>query len=173
MSQRCHTVVVKVEQCKVRRGLILEDPLFGRDVFIQRLITVLMIDRHIEQGSDPGPESIDRLELETGDLDDEIIEWTQLPCLVGAKVFHRRFAQGVAQISADKRPLAAFRKKLTDQRYGRALAVRTGDGKDWTSEELRGDLQFADHLHAAPTDCFERGQPIGHSGTDYHEICFV
>ena len=170
MSQRRHTVVIKIEQRKIRRDLILEDPLFGRDIFIQRLIPVLVIDRHVEQGGNPGLESIDRLELETGDLDDEIVERTRLPCLVGAQVFHRRFAQGRAQISADERPLAALREKLADQRHGRALAVRPSDGKERASEELRGKLQFADHLYAAPTDRFEWGEPIGHSGADHDQV---
>src|SRR5437899_2444617 len=38
LSQRCHTLIVKVEQGKVRRDLILEDSLFRRDIFIQRVI---------------------------------------------------------------------------------------------------------------------------------------
>jgi hypothetical protein len=55
-----------------------------------------MIDCHVEQSSDPGVKSIDRFQLETGDFDDEIIVRARLPCLAGAKVFHRRFAQGGA-----------------------------------------------------------------------------
>ena len=138
--QRGHTVIVKVKQGEIGRGLIFENPLFSRDVFIQRLITVLMIDRHIEQGGDPGMELIDRFQLETRDLHDEIVVWARLPCLAGAEVFHRRLAQGGAQISADKRPLAALGEKLADEGHGRALAVGTSDGKKWASEEPRSEL---------------------------------
>src|SRR4051812_15444511 len=68
MSQRGHAIIVKIEDGEIRYGLIFEDPLFRRDIVVQRLITVLVIDRHIEQSGDPRMEPIDRFKLKAGNL---------------------------------------------------------------------------------------------------------
>ena len=168
MSQRGHTVIVKIEQGKIRCSLILEDPLLRRDIFIQRLITVLVIDRHVEQGGDPGMEPVNRFKLKTGDLHYEIIIRSRLPCLARAKIFHRCVTQRDAQIAADKHAPAALGEHLADQRHGGTLAVGTGNRKERAPEELRGQLHFTDHLHATPACRFDRGKPIGHTGADHH-----
>src|ERR1041385_3423047 len=115
MAQRGHTIIVEVEQGEIRCGLILKDPLLRRDVFVQRRITILVINRDIEQGGDPGMEPVDRFKLKTRDLHNEVVVRSRLPCLAGTKVLQRRVAQGSAQIAADKRPLAAFAKNLADK----------------------------------------------------------
>src|SRR4026208_1222091 len=69
VGQRGHARIIEIEECKVVSGLILKNPAFCRQVFVDRVVPVLMIHGHIKNRRHPGMETLDRFQLETGDLD--------------------------------------------------------------------------------------------------------
>ncbi len=170
VAERRNAGVVEVEESEIRSCLILEYALLGREIFIDGVIAVLVIDRHVEDRSHPGMKLIDGLQLKTGNFHRQIVEGFRLALFRRLQGRPGRFAQRRSKIPADECPLPLLGQHFPDERHGGALSVCAGHGKNRGGDEPGRQLELADHLDPAPSDTFERLHAVGDTRTDDHEI---
>src|SRR6185369_17551657 len=107
-------------------------PQLGREVFVHAAVPVQMVGRQVEHRRDMRVERRRMLELEARNLgDDEIV-----------RLAADRVAQRVAEVTAGERPSAGRFEDRTDQAYGRALSVGSGNRHQRSSETVGGKLDL-------------------------------
>src|SRR5882757_2802437 len=97
-----------------------------------------MVRRYVENRSNRGMKSLNRLKLKTGNFEnvvayilragDQICDWSP-------------------NIPAYLRGLSGFGENLAAERRGSGLSIGTGNGDDLPAQEARGQLDFADDRH--------------------------
>ncbi len=81
LRQGSHARVVEIEEGKVALGLVFKNSAFCGEVFIDGVVSILMIDGHIQKGRHPGMKVLDRFQLETGHLDGQVLVRLRLSLL--------------------------------------------------------------------------------------------
>src|SRR2546428_10662743 len=75
-----------------------------------------------------------------------------------------------ADFSAHLRMESSRFEKLSGQRRGSSLAVRSGDADQAASEKPRGQFRFSDNVDAFLSRCFQFLQVGRHTGRNHDEI---
>ena len=113
---------------------------------------------------------LDRFQLETGDLDRQVIVGLRLSLLFRLQGRPSGLAERCPQIAADECAFTLLRQHFPNQRHGRAFAVCARHRENGSGEKPGCQFEFTDHFDPASTYTLERRHAIGNTRTDDHEV---
>ena len=128
-----------------------------------------MIDRDVQDRRRPGMEPIDRLQLETGHFNREVLIRIRLPCF-----FARRVVQAASLSAVPRFPPTNARLPCSASIFPISVTVvlfhSSPSRQGSAPREIRGQLKLADDLNAPSSDVLECFHAVGHTGTNDDEI---
>ena len=160
-SHRNARLVVRVQNGKIVRALVLENTGLGGGVILERVVPVKMVGGDIQHHRNPGMKALDGLQLEAADLQHH-------PGIVGGTLDEGDRRR--SDISADQRLPASGRNNFTRQRGGRGLPVGAGDGDDLAFEKARSQFHLADDGDTQRTRLHQLRNIEGHARTDDDQV---
>ena len=153
--------IVVIEHGHVMCGLAVKDTPLHRDIDFHRAMADDMILGDIEYRAHMRVELADALALIAAHLGDSHV------ILFG---YARRRGNRIADVSDDVRRASRRAKQLADQRRGRRLAVRAGDGDKRALCQPRAQLQFAHDLHTLRNRVLHKRLGPRNAGADDHDV---
>ena len=153
--------LIGIQHAPVAGALVGEDARLGPGVAVEVGMPIQMVGRQVEQRRNPRMEGVGRLELEAAGFDD----MQRVGCGRG----HVR-AERHADVAAHQHRVARGLEHLADERRGRRLPLRAGDGDEAALQPTRGQLQFADDRHTSRAGSCQFGQLGRHAGARHDQI---
>src|SRR5262249_51181552 len=127
----------------------------------ERAVAIEMVGRDIEVDRDLWMKSLDRLQLEAGDLEN-------VPSIICG--LPDEFDHWGPNIAADHGLLSRMRQNLARKGRRSRLTIRSGDGDDVAAQKARGKFDLADDLDAELAGLDQVGCIHWHAGADNDQV---
>ena len=131
--------------------------MLGGGIVHQRVVTIQVIRRDIEDGSDVRMEIHDCFQLKTRDFNHR-------PAIIARRVNHGNQCRTYVSTYLDVHPSVS--QHLSDQSGRCCFTVRSGNSDNASAQKSRCQLNFADDFRAAPIGIADRNGFPRYAGAD-------
>ena len=158
-SHRYAGGIVGIENRKVASLLVFEDAGFRVHINVKRPVAVEVVRRDVQHDRDFGTESLNRLQLKTGNLEHN--DGFRLGAL-------RQRNRRRANVATDECWETCGRHDFSQERGGRGLAIRSGNRDDRPGQESRRKFDLANH-RLAQSARLHQGRRVDRDARAHHD----